>query len=247
MAALTGSSGLSGLGGVAGGWLPDVLPSLAAWYTAGPQWCFTDAAGTAPCGDGDQVRVWRDRHRNAWNLEQATAGSRPTLRLAGGRWAVRFDGVDDSISHATAAVPLTPLTALACASFTGSNFSRLLSLGGTTSGVEWYRRNTDPGALRFERTGTASSNTDSTSTWSSGVRRAYCVTNTTTARAFFVNGAADGGGNYSNTYSGTGVTLGAKRDGTGPFPIDVAGALLYGAVLTAAEIRAASDYLNGLV
>lgn len=76
-------------------WTPASLSGLAAWFTAGPSWCFTDAGGTVPCGDGDPVRVWKDRSGNARDLSQATSGNRPTLRNNAGAWEVRQDGVDD--------------------------------------------------------------------------------------------------------------------------------------------------------
>ena len=78
-------------------WTPASLSGLAAWFTAGPSWCFTDAGGTVPCGDGDPVRVWKDRSGNARDLSQATSGNRPVLRSVSGRWWVQFDGVDDGL------------------------------------------------------------------------------------------------------------------------------------------------------
>lgn len=77
------------------------LTNLALWLSAGPGYCFTDAAGTVPCADTDPVRVWKDRSGNVRDFSQATSGLRPTLRLVSGKWAVRFDGVDDYLRAST--------------------------------------------------------------------------------------------------------------------------------------------------
>jgi hypothetical protein len=88
----------------AAAWTPASIAGLAAWHTAGPAWCFTDAGGTVAAGDGDAVRVWRDRSANADHATQATAGNRPLLKAG---WGVRFDGTDDYLSPA---VPVNPST-----------------------------------------------------------------------------------------------------------------------------------------
>lgn len=95
-------------------WTPASLSGLALWLTAGPTWCFSDAAGTVPCADGDSVRVWRDQAAGIL-VSQATSGNRPTLRLdAGGKWYVLFDGVDDYVTaETTPPVPTQPTLAVA--------------------------------------------------------------------------------------------------------------------------------------
>lgn len=81
------------------GWTPAAVAGLVAWYTAGPAWCFTDAGGSVPAGDGDAVQLWRDRSGSARDLSQSTANNRPTLRLVSGRYYVRFDGSNDSLGY----------------------------------------------------------------------------------------------------------------------------------------------------
>ena len=97
---------MQGWGGISASWTPAQLLSLAAWYTAGPTWCFSDAGGTVPCNVGDAVQVWKDR-TGVFNVSQATAAARPTLQQVSGRYFVQFDGVNDELAAAhrwTAAV-----------------------------------------------------------------------------------------------------------------------------------------------
>jgi len=78
-------------------WTPARVSGLLAWYTAGPAYCFTDAAGTTPCAAGDTVACWKDRSGAARHLTQATAANRPTLRLVSGKYAVQFDAANDAM------------------------------------------------------------------------------------------------------------------------------------------------------
>lgn len=118
----------------AAAWTPASLPSLAAWYTAGPSWCFTDAAGTVPAGDGDLVRVWKDRTASARNLVQGTSGNRPTLALSGGRWFVVFDGTNDSVLYTGAFIAAQPFTAFFAARTGVAAVSENVFDGGATGG-----------------------------------------------------------------------------------------------------------------
>jgi hypothetical protein len=86
---------------------PATLSGLVALYTASPTYCFSDAAGTVPCGAGDGVWVWKDRSGGARDLAQATAASQPKLQQVGGKWVVRFDGTDDLIDRAHTQVGTT--------------------------------------------------------------------------------------------------------------------------------------------
>lgn len=79
--------------------VPMRISGLVGWYIASPAYCFSDAGGTVPCGDGDPVQVWKNRFGNLTvpSLTQATSAKRPTLRLISGAWCVVGDGVDDVI------------------------------------------------------------------------------------------------------------------------------------------------------
>lgn len=82
-------------------WTPASLPSLALWYTAGPSYCFSDAAGSVPCGDGDLIYTWKDRSGNALHLSQSVSGQRPTLRNRSGVWRAAFDGLASNMKAAS--------------------------------------------------------------------------------------------------------------------------------------------------
>jgi hypothetical protein len=122
---MPGLSGLLGLLGRRGGavaWTPAALSDPAAWYTAGPTWCFSDAAGTIPCGDGDPIYVWNDRSGNAVTMTQATLAKRPVLTaLGGGLWAATFDGVDDGIGSGPALSGATTLSFRVASADAGAN------------------------------------------------------------------------------------------------------------------------------
>ena len=75
-------------------WNPGDIPGTPREWLAGPDWCFTDTAGTIPAGDTDAVAAWRDRFQSTL-VTQTDPLRRPTLRLVSGKWVVRFDGVND--------------------------------------------------------------------------------------------------------------------------------------------------------
>lgn len=70
---------------------PNDIAGLVSWYQATDSYCFSDAAGTIPCVDGDLVYVWKDR-KGTNNLTQSNASLRPTYRHTGGYQYVDFDG-----------------------------------------------------------------------------------------------------------------------------------------------------------
>lgn len=87
---------------------PTVMSSLTLWLKADPTWCFSDAGGTVPCGNGDLIRVWKDRSGNAYDVSQATSGSRATLVLDElGRWCARFAGGQEYALSASLSVVRT--------------------------------------------------------------------------------------------------------------------------------------------
>lgn len=83
-------------------WNPGRLPGTPREWLAGPDWCFTDTAGTIPAGDTDTVAAWRDRFQSTLWTETDPL-KRMTLRLVSGRWVLRSDGVNDGIGHGPAA------------------------------------------------------------------------------------------------------------------------------------------------
>lgn len=97
-----------------GGFSPLRLPGLALWLKAdGTLW--QDSARTTPAAaDGDPVGAWDDASGNGRHVVQATAGSRPTLKLAiqNGRPVLRFDGVDDWLGFAAGFGGTAPFSTL---------------------------------------------------------------------------------------------------------------------------------------
>lgn len=96
-------AGLSALRGA--GFSPSQLFAAGekgAWYDPSDlSTMFTDTAGTTPASvDGPVGRI-NDKSGNGYHLLQGTAGSRPTLRLASGRYSLDFDGTDDFLSVAS--------------------------------------------------------------------------------------------------------------------------------------------------
>jgi hypothetical protein len=81
-------------GGAAAAFSPADLSGLAVWLTAGPEYCFTDEAGTTPCGSGDAIKCWRNRDGLAIDFTQANAPStqRRLVQDAGGKWYVETGG-----------------------------------------------------------------------------------------------------------------------------------------------------------
>lgn len=83
---------------------------IAALFAAGEQggWydpsdlstVFTDTAGTTPASVGQGIARINDKSGRGNNLIQATAGSRPILRLASGLYYLEFDGLDDALVSA---------------------------------------------------------------------------------------------------------------------------------------------------
>jgi hypothetical protein len=69
------------------------ISNLAAVYVADPSTCFTDAAGTVRCADGDLVYRQNDISGNNNTRTQATSGRRLTLRKDGNnKWYLSTTG-----------------------------------------------------------------------------------------------------------------------------------------------------------
>lgn len=90
--------GLSPLGAARGGSAFDPLSLSPALWLKADAGLYTTSGGSTPAtADGDPVGRWEDQSGNSRHLLQATAGLRPTLKLAikNSRSVVRFDGLDD--------------------------------------------------------------------------------------------------------------------------------------------------------
>lgn len=101
------SSSLSGLGGVLSAmsarafWFSFLrLPGTDVFYRPSPGYCFSNDAGTTPCGSGDIIKVWKSQI-NGRQVTQSNASQCPTLQLVNGYWAALYDGVDDYMEDLT--------------------------------------------------------------------------------------------------------------------------------------------------
>lgn len=86
------------------GFSPGSLPGLQLWLRADTGVFQDPGLGTPALAAGDPVGGWRDQSGRGHHALQAAAASRPTLApdAAGGRPALRFDGVDDWMRAACA-------------------------------------------------------------------------------------------------------------------------------------------------
>jgi hypothetical protein len=79
---------------------PSNITGLALWLKADAGTYQSADTSTPAADDGDPVRMWADQSGNGRNVSQGTSSKRPTLAVAGGRAAVRTDGVDDFLQSA---------------------------------------------------------------------------------------------------------------------------------------------------
>jgi hypothetical protein len=82
-------------GGGAAAFSPLDIPGLKLWL---------DASQIVGLNDGDAVTTWSDLSGNGNHATQATASKKPTYKNTGGKVFVKFDGVDDFMTGALAAV-----------------------------------------------------------------------------------------------------------------------------------------------
>ena len=87
-------------------WSPSSLFSageVGVWYDpADFSTLFQDSAGTTPVTAVEQpVGLILDKSGNGKHASQATAASRPTLKLIDGKYSLLFDGIDDSLATAS--------------------------------------------------------------------------------------------------------------------------------------------------
>lgn len=90
---------MSPLGSSAGlPFTPLSISGLRIWLKADAG-TYQTAGGSPAVSDGDPVGQWQDQSGNGYHVTQATAGFRPTLKLAirGSLPVIRFDGIDDSL------------------------------------------------------------------------------------------------------------------------------------------------------
>lgn len=118
---------------VSAAWTPAALPGLLLWL---------DASRITGKSDGDSVSQWDDLSGNSNHWAQATSSKQPTYQTneLNGLPIVRFDGVDDVLTHAGLNVGSTHTVFFVFAR-TGTSAAPLISAGG--AGYDFF----NPGGL----------------------------------------------------------------------------------------------------
>jgi hypothetical protein len=120
---------------------PSSVGTLKLWLEA-DSGVYEDVAKTTPAeDDGDLIACWADQSGNGYDVVQATAGYRPTLKLdiVAGRPVLRFAGGGDALAHGTASTWKFMHDSTGFVAFvvlaTDSNYNNaLLGIMGTTAG-----------------------------------------------------------------------------------------------------------------
>lgn len=218
---------------------PASVSGLVAWYAAdGTLW--QDSARTTPAtADTHPIGAWDDAMGSGNHMLQATSDMRPQLKtnMVNSKPAVRTDGSNDTLVRSAAAT-LAPCTIFMVASPIGSSFSCEICVGDFAGGgIDFYRKNADPGALQLDKKATSSLATSS-STVASSTWHVLAIDVTSTAYHFFKNGADAGNGSYSSTtFTGTGMTLGSPAG-------DIAEIVVYDSVLNSTNRGLVTAYLG---
>lgn len=230
-----------------GVYLPATITGLALAIEPSPSTSFTDAGGTIQAGDGGAVYVQKDRVSAGITFSQSVAGSRPTLKLVGTKWALRFDGGDE-LSRGSRVLSSDNNWTIAAA-WTNSSVAaeQSIFLNGTTGDNNGFcisPRTTSgsigglyPGVAWLETATAAATGTNWRQLWQ---RSAGTATTRINAAAIAIsNGTATPNASGNNAYIGS--AAGLKF-----FSGDLYGLYAYSRILTAAEIAVLESYLSTL-
>lgn len=122
-----------------------ISAGLVAWYTASPNWCFSDA-GTTPSTVTGKVQTWKDRSgASSPSWTQGTAGSQPTLQTVTGGYGVLFDGLASIMSSTSWAGKLTTSGTIGIRLNTSNTAAQSWLYISTNSSIDTYN-NYGPGA-----------------------------------------------------------------------------------------------------
>ncbi len=218
------------------------LAAATATYVASPNWCFADAAGTVPCGNGDKVALWKDEDLVAgFNLAQAVEASRPTLRsyVNGNKnfWAVDFAGAQRmAVAFADLAQPNTVGVA-----FRAQGAGTRVVYDGVTIPRQFAVLGT--GVARIN----AGANLDTVALVTDDWRAAVNVYNGVNS-AIYLDGVSSAAGDAgAGAGAGDGMHVGATNAGASFFTGQVAAIVLSGRRLAASRVAALSTHLRRLV
>ncbi len=217
--------------------------SPAGWWAADAG-TFQTQGGSAATADTDPVGEWQDQSGNARHLLQATAGSRPILKLSqiNGKPCLRFDGSNDFVKALfTLDVPFQCFAVIKQISWTSGD---TLLAGGAND--NWAVAQASSSPIIRQWNGVATGNNEgnlAVGSWAileCNMPGAGAGNNSTRVNQ---GTATTNGGNTSLARGG--ICVGAHPAPTAYSNIDVAEIILYTSVLSGAALTAVYSYLNG--
>ncbi len=223
--------------------VPLQLPGLLDWVRSGVA-LYQDAARTTPAlATTNPVGGWGDQSGLAHHLSQATSGLRGQYRIGTSQFDppswVALDGLDDYLQSAAYTIGSTAdlflATRLRTFTLLGSQ-DIVFDLGDTTSTVLAV------GSEPLSRLNSGA-NLDYVGTLSQGEWRIIRVHVAGASSAIYENGVLRASGNAGTRTLGK-LTMGALRDGTRTFAMDLAEACLYSPALSAADATRLEAYLT---
>jgi hypothetical protein len=222
---------------------PASLTGLVAWYRAdGTKWQ-NSARSTPAVADGDPVGAWDDLSGLGNNALQATAGSRPLLKLAiqNGRPVIRYDGINDFLA-AVSNAGLSPTTITIAAVMKPTSFANTPLFVAKTSAYNMYSSTLGAFSADLPNVLAAAGGTLVTGTW-------YVLEFVTDASNMWlyknaVQAAtrATPAGNLASNANALGI--GARGDGVSPTAGDYAEVVIYNRALNGTERGQLETYLN---
>ncbi len=225
---------------------PRSLPSFMEWLSA-DYGTFQDNALTTPAvADGDVVGGWVDQS-GVGKPATATLTKRPFLKLAangiGGRAALLFDGVNDSLQTAAFTAALSqPNTVYLVFKYANANAQYAL-VDGIVAGSRHLFYNNTPAFTKYQiYAGTTV--TETTGSINTSAHVAAVLFNGASSQLWVDNVSKVSGNAGANTL--TGLTLGTAFDATSlPFPGLIAEVLIYNAAHSTQQRVNVQNYLAG--
>jgi len=220
-----------------------VLPHT--WHYAGSGALFQDSALTTPAAsDGDPIGGSTNQGSDAHSIVQATAGARPTLKLAilNGHPVYRFDGGDllqGAFGGGGLSIPATFFCVTQLAAGQVNDNARHNVIDGDDGTNRFvFRQEKGPTPDQWAM-GAASLiyNGNSDGNWS-----IFCGISNGASSSLWVDGGSVSSGNIGNT-NPDGLTVGGSYTATELWTGDVGEVLIYNAGLSTADLNEIGAYL----
>lgn len=226
---------------------PASLSALVLWLDAGLSPLFQNSNGTtAASADADPVGYWGDLSGVGNHVIQATAGKRPTVKLAiqNSLPVLRWDGVDDTLAKASTTLPSAAgLTVCAVVKITtDTNFGQVLSYVTAADHYE-LRQSGSTGKVQFiagAGGAGAHSNTDLAGLWGVWVGTYDGVS----ALGVRLDGVAQTAGTDNGTTGAGSLNIGARADGSLPWNGDIGALVVANSLLSTPVIQQVEAYLK---